>query len=104
MRENFDPKRINVAVVITDGTNDASDSMNLSGLLKTLEQMTVPGEEVHVATVAIGEDADQEPLKKIAEATDGAFYYLERVEDIEDMMLSGLLDFAPSAKPGDPLP
>lgn len=104
LQEDFDPKRMNLVILMTDGRNDAANSMNLSGLLKSLNKMTVPGEEVSVGAIAIGADADQEPLKKIAEVSDGAFFYAEKPEDIQQIITAALLDFAPTAKEGAPLP
>ncbi|SNV17851.1 von Willebrand factor type A domain [Dermatophilus congolensis] len=104
LQEGYDPKRMNVVLVLTDGKNDSPDSMNLSGLSKTLQRMTNNGRRISVAAVGIGKDVDQGSLKKIAEVTNGAFYYAEKPEDVDPMVAKALLDFSPTAKAGNPLP
>jgi Ca-activated chloride channel family protein len=65
-------KRIAAVVVLTDG-EDTDSRLNLETLLQH-----IGGDREHdpvrIFTIAYGADAGQEPLKKIAEATNGRFY------------------------------
>jgi Ca-activated chloride channel family protein len=76
----FDPTKINAVVLLTDGRNEdgdtSDDSQQLDQLIDSLEsgtegQATRP---VRIFTIAYGEDADQNVLERIAEASAGAAY------------------------------
>ena len=76
IRSEFDPKRINAVVLLTDGVNEDPRNADLEGLLAKLRstnegQATKP---VRIFTIAYGGDADLSVLRRIAEATNGNAY------------------------------
>ena len=76
MRDNYDPKRINAVVLLTDGRNEDPRNEDLEGLLTQLRstnegQSTRP---VRVFPIAFGGDADLGVLRRIAEATNANAY------------------------------
>jgi Ca-activated chloride channel family protein len=76
MLRDFDPDRINAVVLLTDGRNEDSSNGDLEGLLRHLRAQA-EGEEskpVRVFAIAYGQDADQDTLRRIAEATNATVY------------------------------
>lgn len=73
--KNFDPKRINAVVLLTDGRNEDANR-DFAATLEVLQtssegQSSTP---VRLFTIAYGEDADRGTLKQMAEATNAASY------------------------------
>jgi Ca-activated chloride channel family protein len=75
---------INAIVVLTDGKNERPNSLELSTLLKKLSARQE--EPVRVFTIAYGQDADQNVLRQIAEATDGAEYDSSNPNGIREVL------------------
>lgn len=80
LQANADPKHIRAIVVLTDGQDTAS-SADLQTLLQKIGQTQEGGASIKVFTIAFGDDADQNVLKQIAEAT-GARSYTSSPENI----------------------
>ena len=64
---------INAIVVMTDGKNEYPDDTDLDGLVRQLGDLAAEG-GVRVFTIAYGEDADLDSLKRISEASRAAAY------------------------------
>jgi len=76
LRDNYDPKRINAVVLLTDGKNEDPRNTDVEKLLTTLRagsegQSATP---VRIFPIAYGKDADLSVLRRIAEATNAAAY------------------------------
>lgn len=83
--------RIEAVVVLTDGQNEHPDS-NLQAVVDQLE--TEAGEPaVRVFTIGYGEDADQETLQTIAEASDARSYNASDPLAIEQVMIDVISNF-----------
>ena len=75
MKEQYDPARINAVVLLTDGRNE-DDYNDLNATLASLRagsegQSSKP---VRLFTIAYGQDADRNTLKRLSEATNAATY------------------------------
>ena len=64
---------INAIVVMTDGQNEYPDDTDLDGLVRQLGDQASEG-GIRVFTIAYGEDADLDSLKRISEASRAAAY------------------------------
>jgi len=83
--------RIEAVVVLTDGVNEHPDN-DLAAVLEQLE--TEPGQaSVRVFTIGYGEDADQETLQAIAEASDARSYNASDPLAIEQVMIDVVSNF-----------
>jgi len=75
MKEQYDPSRINAVVLLTDGRNE-DDYNDLNATIASLRagsegQSSRP---VRLFTIAYGQDADRNTLKRLSEATNAATY------------------------------
>ncbi|MCX7682391.1 MAG: VWA domain-containing protein [Anaerolineae bacterium] len=73
MRERGNPAHIRAMIVLSDGEDTASE-VQLPELLRTISNLSEGGTAPKIFTIAFGEDADREVLRKIAEATGGKQY------------------------------
>ena len=64
---------INAIVVMTDGQNEYPDDNDLDGLVRQLGEQALEG-GIRVFTIAYGEDADLDAVKRISEASRAAAY------------------------------
>jgi Ca-activated chloride channel homolog len=72
VKGRIDPAKINAVVLLTDGKNE-DDGISVEQLLQRIT--TEPGaESVRLFTVAYGQDADLNVLKRIAQQTNAAAY------------------------------
>lgn len=81
LRARLSPDRINAVIFLTDGKNEHADR-DLDGLLVYLASEDEE-HRVRVFTIGYGQDADQATLKRIAEASRGAFYDASTPQTIE---------------------
>ncbi|MGA6165961.1 substrate-binding and VWA domain-containing protein [Amycolatopsis magusensis] len=73
LKARLAPDAINAVVVLTDGRNEDPGSLDLDNLISRL-QVESGSETVRMFTIAYGGDADQDVLKRMAEATQAAEY------------------------------
>ncbi|MEN3304827.1 MAG: Ca-activated chloride channel [Micromonosporaceae bacterium] len=73
MLADSDPSRINAVVVLTDGQNEYPRDNDLTRLLRDLDASHLEN-SVRVFTIAYGDEADLDTLKKIASASRAAAY------------------------------
>jgi Ca-activated chloride channel family protein len=73
VRETASADTINAIVVMTDGKNENPDDTDLDGLIRQLGDQASEG-GIRVFTIAYGEDADLDSLKRISEASRAAAY------------------------------
>jgi Ca-activated chloride channel family protein len=76
LKQSFDPARINAVLLLTDGKNEDRRNQNLTATLTGLRAgseglSTTP---VRLFTIAYGQGADKDTLKRMAEATNAAAY------------------------------
>jgi len=82
---------INAVVVMTDGKNERPGGLDLDGLIAKLGARRE--ESVRVFTIGYGEDADQNVLRRIAEAADGAAYDSSDPNTIGDIFTEVISNF-----------
>jgi len=70
-RRNWEPGKLNVVVVLTDGDNDDPAGIGRDELLRRLAADADPARPVPIIGLAIGPDVDPRPLQDIARATGG---------------------------------
>jgi Ca-activated chloride channel homolog len=82
---------INAVVLLTDGVNEHSDN----DLQAVLDQLSTEGSEtgVRVFTIGYGEDADQETLSAIAEASRARSYNASDAASIDQVMVDVVSNF-----------
>jgi Ca-activated chloride channel family protein len=82
---------INAVVLLTDGVNEHSDN----DLEAVLDQLSTEGSEtaVRVFTIGYGEDADQETLAAIAEASRARSYNASDAASIDQVMIDVVSNF-----------
>jgi Ca-activated chloride channel family protein len=92
MNSTEDDAKINAVVLMTDGQNEYSPDSDLDGLLDKLNRSGVEN-GVRIFTIAYGEDADLDTLKKISEATRAAAYDARKPESIDKVFAAVLSNF-----------
>lgn len=92
VRKTADPLHISAVVVLTDGQDNASGGGSLDSLTTALTQQP-PVSAVRVFTVAYGADADQQDLKRIANASRGEAYDARDPTLIKEVFLAVLSNF-----------
>jgi Ca-activated chloride channel family protein len=73
VRDGAGDDTINAVVVMTDGKNEYPDDNDLDGLIRQLEGQALE-DGVRVFTIAYGEDADFDSVKRLSEASRAAAY------------------------------
>ncbi|HEX2131412.1 MAG TPA: substrate-binding and VWA domain-containing protein, partial [Actinophytocola sp.] len=69
--QNFEPGRINLVVVLTDGRNEDANGISREQLLAELGALQDPRRPVQIIGIGIGPDIDKAELQAIAGATGG---------------------------------
>jgi Ca-activated chloride channel family protein len=78
--EDYDPLRINAVVVLSDGVNEDLDSSDdeeqLDGLIASLRESTSSelAKPIRIFPIVYGESADEDVLRRIAEASNSTVY------------------------------
>ncbi|HEU5475398.1 MAG TPA: substrate-binding and VWA domain-containing protein [Actinophytocola sp.] len=103
-RANWEPGRINVVTVLTDGKNDDKDSITLEQLLVELKKLQDPKRPLLLTAIGIGDGVSQAELKAIAEPTGGAAFVTPdptKINEIFYASLSKMLCQPPTCKAGN---
>ncbi|GLW92923.1 substrate-binding and VWA domain-containing protein [Actinokineospora globicatena] len=93
-RDNWEPGRINLVVVLTDGENEDPDGISRSQLLEELGKLQDPRRPLQLIGIGIGPDADLAELQAITSATGGQAFVTPdptKIGAIFYKALSGLL-------------
>jgi Ca-activated chloride channel family protein len=83
---------INAVVVMTDGKNEYPDDTDVDGLIRQLSEQALEG-GVRVFTIAYGEDADLDTVKRISEASHAAAYDASDPQTIDAVFTNVLSNF-----------
>ncbi len=92
LRKTASPDTINAIVVMTDGKNENPDDTDLDGLIRQLTDQASEG-GIRVFTIAYGEDADLDTLKRISEASQAAAYDATDPTTIDTVLTNVLSNF-----------
>ena len=87
-----DPTRINAVVVLTDGKNEYPKDNDLGALLSDLDAANHEN-SVRVFTIAYGDQADLDTLKKISTASRAAAYDARKPSTINDVLTNVVSNF-----------
>ncbi len=90
MRASYDPARVNVVLILTDGMNDDQGSISLEGLISTLTAEQDANRPVPVISIAFGPDSDVQALSQISKATGGAAYESKDPRQIGEIFLDAV--------------
>lgn len=91
MRAGREEDSINAVVVLTDGQNERQGGLDLDTLLRKLAAKD--GEAVRVFTIGYGANADQNVLRQIAQAADGAAYDSSNAGSIREVFQEVISNF-----------
>lgn len=101
-RQNFEPGRINVVIVMTDGRNDDDNSISRDALLGELEKLQDPRRPILIVGIGIGPDIDVGELQAISGATGGQAFTTPdptKIGDIFYQALSKVMCQPPECQP-----
>jgi hypothetical protein len=101
-RQNFEPGRINVVIVLTDGKNEDSNGISRESLLAELGKLQDPRRPILIVGIGIGPDVDAGELQAISGATGGQAFTTEdptKINTIFYAALSRVLCQPPACKP-----
>lgn len=92
MTRTYDPKYVNSVVILTDGKNDdPGGGTDLKTLVKQLTDQYDRKKPVKVVSVAVGDGADPEALKKIAKPSNGLSYVASTPAEITSVFVDAFL-------------
>jgi hypothetical protein len=89
-RQNFEPGRINVVIVMTDGRNDDDNSISRDALLSELAKLQDPTRPIPIVGIGIGPDIDVGELQAIAGATGSQAFTTDDPTKIRDIFFAAL--------------
>ncbi len=89
-RRNWEPGKLNVVVVLTDGDNDDPVGISREELLRRLSAESDPARPVAVIGLAVGPDIDPAPLDEIARATGGHSFVVTDPARIDNVFFAAL--------------
>ena len=89
-RQNWEPDRLNVVMLLTDGNNDDPAGISREDLLRRLAAESDPARPVRVIGVAVGPDANPTPLQEIAHATGGRSFVVNDPGRIDKVLFAAL--------------
>jgi Ca-activated chloride channel homolog len=92
MNAELDDDSINAVVVLTDGRNEYPEDTDLEGLVRELGDGSTEA-RLRVFTIAYGEGADLETMRRISEASNAAAYDATRPESIDKVFTAVLSNF-----------
>jgi Ca-activated chloride channel family protein len=95
MKRTFDAARINAVVLLTDGMNDDPRNNDLEKVLAALraDSEGVSATPVRLFTIAYGQDADKDVLRRMAEATNAASYDASDPKTITNVFTAVISNF-----------
>jgi Ca-activated chloride channel family protein len=91
--EGYRPDALNAVILLSDGTNDTTRPGSLEETVARLGQDQAGGRKVKVFTLAYGDQADTEALRRIAAASGGQFFDAtdpNRIRDVLKDLVSSL--------------
>lgn len=86
----WDPARLNLLVIFTDGKNEDTDGISRSRLLAELGKLTDPARPAPIIFVGLGTDVDPKELRQVSRATGGQTFLAPKVTDIGKIFFTAL--------------
>ena len=88
-KKGFDPARINVVLLLTDGQNE-DDGISRSQLIAQLKKLSDPRKPVAIVNIGIGPGVDENELRSISSVTGGDTFVTRDPSKIADVFLAAL--------------
>ena len=89
-RQNWEPGRVNLVIVLTDGKNEDADGISRQGLLAELAKLQDPRRPLQIVGIGIGPDIDTAELQAVAGATGGQAFTTPDPTKIGDIFYAAL--------------
>lgn len=89
-RQNWEPGRINLVVVLTDGKNEDPQGISQEQLLARLAELQDPKRPLQIIGIGIGPDIDPVELRAISQATGGDAYTTPDPTKIVDVFYAAM--------------
>lgn len=95
LKKNYDPALINAVLLLTDGRNEDQRNTDLQGTLAALRSGSegLSSTPVRLFTIAYGQNADKDVLKRMAEATNAAAYDASDPQTIANVFTAVVSNF-----------
>ncbi|MEV4537929.1 substrate-binding domain-containing protein [Asanoa sp. NPDC049518] len=91
---NWTPGRINLVLVLTDGTDDNASGIGRAKLMRELARLQDPRRPLPVLFIGVGPDIDAGELNTIAKATGGRVALTPEPSGIRQIFFSALAEFS----------
>jgi len=89
-RGNWEPGRINLVVVLTDGKNEDRNGISQQQLLTELAKLQDPRRPLQIVGIGIGPDIDPAELRTISRATGGDAYTTADPDKVVDVFYAAM--------------
>lgn len=87
-KRHWEPDRINIVVLLTDGRNEDAAGATLPQTVARLRQLADPRRLVQIITIGYGANADLGALRQISGATGGRTFVSRNPADIDRVLLT----------------
>lgn len=92
VKQGWDPARLNVVVVLTDGRDDDVSSINRDQLIAELTRQNDPNRPLRIIFIGIGQDVDAAELDQIAATTGGRAFTTPNPAGIREVFAAALAE------------
>jgi hypothetical protein len=92
VKQGWDPARLNVVVVLTDGRDDDVSSIDRDQLIAELTRQNDPKRPLRIIFVGIGQDVDAAELNQIAAVTGGRAFTTPNPAGIREVFAAALAE------------
>lgn len=93
-QQNWDPAKLNLVLMVTDGANHNPQGISKQRLLSELENIVDPEKPTQVIFVGLGTQVDPEELADIARATGGQVHLKRDVREARELFYTILRNLA----------
>ncbi len=90
MHASYDPKAVNVIILLSDGGNSDKTGATLDDVLAEIRKVNRGKQKVAIYTAGLGPDADYAAMRKIADASGGHTYRIDTALGGQQALLDGL--------------
>jgi len=98
VKQGWDPARLNVVVVFTDGRDDDVSSIGRDQLIAELAAQNDPQRPLRIIFIGIGQDVDAAELNQIAAATGGRAFTTPNPAGIREVFAAVLAELTTPAR------
>ncbi|MEU4419841.1 substrate-binding and VWA domain-containing protein [Actinoplanes sp. NPDC024001] len=91
---NWQPGKINMVLILTDGRDDNAGGISRARLLRELKGLVDKKRPLPILFIGVGPDIDKDELNQIATVTGGQVALTEKPSGIRDIFYSSLAEFS----------